>query len=241
MPPETTSKTDVDSSEWTSFRLDLQGYAVHTNVLDSSYVRELNRVIDAQLLPPPTTYNRFGTAPRGAGFFDWDPAFLHLIDEESVSKSLAHLLGYRFFLRKIYGIYEQPFVSSRSPTADFDPKNPALQQALCCSVVWNLTDTGRGIGGFSCIAGSHRLDVPADMRSSNLQNVDLLSTPEAPAGSAIVFSSGLRHAHVEWHGPHHRRSLVFEYATMAPSDSETKIDAPWHGTLTDQQLAILGH
>ncbi|MCE2406401.1 MAG: hypothetical protein J4G19_02715, partial [Pseudomonadales bacterium] len=55
-------------SEIERYLLDLKGYLVIEDALSLGEVNTLNVIIDAQLLPPPTTYNRFGTAPLGSGF-----------------------------------------------------------------------------------------------------------------------------------------------------------------------------
>ena len=226
--------------ELNKYLIDLKGYLVINNALSKEEIDDLNNVIDAQFLPPPTTYNRFGTAPLGAGFLGWNPAFAALIDHPSVLDILQFLLGPTIILRSIHGLYEERFVGKLKENTLHSNSKAGIELGLSCSIVWNLTDTGPGIGGFCCIEGSHhvRYDPPASIKDASPLSSHIV-TPDAPAGSAIVCMSRLSHSSAPWTGPHQRRSLVLEYATSA-DDPNRRITLPTF-ELTRRQLGVLGH
>ncbi len=228
-------------SEIERYLLDLKGYLVIEDALSLGEVNTLNVIIDAQLLPPPTTYNRFGTAPLGSGFLGWDAAFIALIDHSSIVDKLQFLLGPVFTLREIYGIYEERFIGQPLPTELESVEGVTNESHLTCCVVWNLTDTGPGIGGFCCVEGSHhlRLNPPAPIKDE-LHSSRHVVVPHAPAGSAIVRTSRLVHGNSVWCGPHQRRTLIFEYTTNVEADPDRRI-APPSESLTRRQSAILAH
>ena len=227
--------------ELDSYLIDLKGYLVVNDALSKHEVDDFNELIEAQLLPPPTTYNRFGTAPRGSGFLGWHAAFVALVDHPSVLDILQFLLGPTIILRSIYGIYEERFVGHSLSDELCTNSNVGEESSLSCSVVWNLTNTGPGIGGLCCIEGSHhvRSDLPTSLKDAPHASPHVV-TPDAPAGSAIVCTSRLWRGNGSWHGPHQRRSLVFEYSTHFAVDPTARVAHPTF-ELTRQQKSILGH
>lgn len=245
MPPSN-AQEDIEPlinrvGELHRYLLDLKGYLVVKDALSKSEIDGLSHAIDKQLLPPPTTYNRFGTAPLGSGFLDWDPSFMTLVDHTRVINTLQFLLGPSFTLRSIQGIYEERFVGERLHRELHSISKIGEETGLACSVIWNVTDSGPGIGGFCCIEGSHhvRTEPPASINDDLRQSPHVV-TPDAPAGSAIISTSRLLQGNASWHGPHQRRSLVFEYSTIREEDPTRRIRLP-SCELTRQQIAMLGH
>ena len=223
------------------YLIDLKGYLVVEDALLTREVDDLNQQIDAQLLPPPTTYNRFGTAPLGAGFLGWHPSFVALVDHPSVIDILQFLLGPTIVLDSIYGIYEERFVGE--PLNDELTREAKIgaESRLSCSVVWNTTDAGPGIGGLCCVEGSHHVrSAPPSSTKGAVHSSPYVITPDAPAGSAIICTSRLLRGNGPWLGPHQRRSLVFEYTTLPEEDPACRIALPTF-ELTRRQLTILGH
>ena len=222
------------------YLIDLKGYLVVNDALLKQDVVDLNQHIDAQLLPPPTTYNRFGTAPLGAGFLGWHSAFVALIDHPSVIDILQFLLGPTFTLHSIYGIYEERFVGNSLSSELSSISNYKEETGLACSVVWNVTDTGPGIGGLCCVEGSHHVrgNLPASINEAPHTSPHVV-IPDARAGSAIVCTSRLARGNSPWRGPHQRRSLVFEYTTAHEEDPLRRIALPTF-ELTRRQKTILG-
>lgn len=227
--------------ELNRYLIDIKGYLVLENALSRSEVDNLNLIIDEQLLPPPTTYNRFGTAPLGSGFLGWHPAFVALIDHANVIDVLQFLLGPSFTLRAIFGIYEDRFVGNALNSDLSSHSKIGAETNLSCTVIWNVTDTGPGIGGLCCVEGSHHLrtDLPLSIREEAHMSPHVV-TPDAPSGSAMFCTSRLVQGNGSWRGPHQRRSLFFEYETTREESPEQGINLPPF-TLTRRQQSILRH
>ena len=245
MPPSR-AQEDIDPlaervGELERYLIDLKGYLVVKQALSRTEVDCLNQVIAEQLLPPPTTYNRFGTAPLGSGFLGWHASFVPLVDHPSVIDILQFLLGPLFTLQTIYGIYEDRFVGRKKSSGLVSNSKPRTENELTCRLIWNLTDSGPGFGGFCCVEGSHHStgEIPASI-TDDLQRSPYIVAPDAPAGSVIVCTSRLSHGDLTWDGPHQRRSLVFEYTTNRPEEPARRIDLPSF-ELTRQQISVLGH
>lgn len=206
-------------------KLDLQGYLVIENALESELLVTLNEAIDKQHLPPPTTYNYFGTAPHGSGLLDWDPGFAELIDHINVRDWIQFLISGNYILERIQGIYEEQFIGNSLDTPQDCSRSLEFRNRLACEIIWNLTDSGPGIGGFACLEGSQNYwgALPQDNPES-LQ--DLIKVPQAPAGSAIICSNRLLRGSSKWYGPHQRRSLVFGYAAIQDDKHEPQITRP---------------
>ncbi len=223
------------------YLIDLKGYLVLKDALLEREVDDLNQQIDAQVLPPPTTYNRFGTAPLGAGFLGWHPSFVALVDHPSVIDMLQFLLGPTILLDSIYGIYEERFVGEPLNDKLTREANIGAESRLSCSVVWNMTDTGPGIGGLCCVEGSHHVRrAPPSRMNETAHSSPHVLTPDAPARSAFICTSRLLHGNGRWLGPHQRRSLVFKYTTALQEDPSRRISLPAFD-LTQRQRTILGH
>lgn len=223
------------------YLIDLKGYLVLKDALLKQEIDDLNHQIDTQLLPPPTTYNRFGTAPLGAGFLGWHPSFVSLLDHPSVIDILQFLLGPTIVLDSIYGIYEERFVGEPLNNELTREASIGAESRLSCSVVWNMTDTGPGIGGLCCVEGSHHVRrAPPSTMNDTIHSSSQVFTPDAPAGSAIICTSRLLCGNGPWLGPHQRRSLVFKYATTHDDDPARRISLPGFD-LTRRQKSVLGY
>ena len=219
------------------FQLDLRGYLVIENVLDSELLDQLNDVVDQQYLPPPTTYNYFGTAPLGAGLLDWDPCFAELIDHDGITDWIQFLISGNYILERVQGIYEERFVGNPLVTPQHCERSLAARSRLACEVIWNLTDTGPGIGGFACLEGSHNYwgAIPEDASGSMS---DIVKVPRAPAGSAIIYSNRLLRGSSKWHGPHQRRSLVFGYTAIQDDKVDPQIARPRYGLSVARTMCL---
>lgn len=149
-------------AEINSYLFDINGFVVIYDALSKDQVNRCNSILDQQYLPPPTTYNRFGSAPLGSGFLGWDEAFLTLLDSERVYPMIQSCVGLNPQLVSVFGIYEEPYLANnniKQSGARIKPEDKDLlksDEQEMCTVAWNLTDTGPGIGGFACVAGSHR-------------------------------------------------------------------------------------
>src|SRR5215468_2707437 len=163
---------DASDRELQQYLFDLQGYLVIHNVLGSSEVAELNRLIDAQRLPSPRESIRFGSAAGkhgpDYGFLNWGKPFCRLLDHEAIMPVLRLRLGDCFRLDRLYGLRMQQGQSMGVMHADYGASAPnsftrpgerfdfATNRIYEGFVVaaWNLADAGSACGGFWCIPGS---------------------------------------------------------------------------------------
>src|SRR5688572_9283807 len=81
----TVSDSDLELQQ---YLFDLQGYLVIPDVLGTTEVAALNRLIDAQQLPSPRERIRFGSAAGlhgpDHGFLNWGEPFCRLLDHEAI-------------------------------------------------------------------------------------------------------------------------------------------------------------
>jgi ectoine hydroxylase-related dioxygenase (phytanoyl-CoA dioxygenase family) len=77
------------------------------------------------------------------------------------------------------------------------------------TVSWALTDMLEAHGGFACIPGSHKSNLP---RPPTLSEEESLQHVPLQAGDVLVFSGAIAHRGTKWNGPHPRRALLFKYA-----------------------------
>ena len=232
-------------TEINSYLFDINGFVVIYDALSKDQVNLFNSILDQQYLPPPTTYNRFGTAPLGSGFLGWNEVFLTLLDSEQVYPMVQSSVGLNPQLVSVFGIYEEPYLPNndiKQSGAQIKPEDNDLLKSdehEMCTVAWNLTDTGPGIGGFACMAGSHRqADVGPPDLGSDEAILNHATIPDAPAGSAIILSQRLLQCSASWFGPHQRRTLTLTYRSRTESMDRVKIDAPESTKLNQTQQAL---
>ena len=119
----------MNDLELQQYLFDLNGYLVIEDALSPAEVAELNRLIDAQKLPPLSESPRFGSAPTlgssliapegdfpesaqlerraapvGAGFLNWGAPFCDLLDHAAIMPVLRLRLGDAFRLDRLYGM-----------------------------------------------------------------------------------------------------------------------------------------
>ncbi|NKB66829.1 MAG: mitomycin antibiotics/polyketide fumonisin biosynthesis protein [Candidatus Latescibacteria bacterium] len=238
--------TDLETQQ---YLFDVQGYLVLEEVLDTDQVAALNQLLDNHL--PPAKPPRFGAAPAGSGFLDWGQPFIDLLDQDPVMAALRFRLGDCFRLDRLYGMCMEAGMGPGGLHCDYGPTAPTSgaqpgqyypqrdNQILNGFVVvaWNLTDTGQESGGFCCIPGSHKSNfkLPHSI-ATNPENASCVITPQAPAGSVILFSEALTHATARWHGPHQRRTLLYKYCVSHMVWTNRRVQAPTGLTQRQQIL-----
>lgn len=91
-------------------------------------------------------------------------------------------------------------------------KNGRMYNGLTV-VSWQLTEVGAGDGGFCCIPGSHKSNLPCPVEIKRYEAWQECVHPvTAPAGSAILFTEALTHGTLPWSGSAPRRSILFKYS-----------------------------
>lgn len=232
------------------YLFDVQGYLVIENVLNVEELAALNRHIDEQQLPTPGKVQRFGSAPDGSGFLQWGKPFCDLLDHPKIMQILRFRLGDCFRLDRIYGMYMKEGMQrgglhadygATAPTAKAQPgeyypfRDNEIHNGFVV-VTWNLADTGPEHGGFCCIPGSHKSNykLPQQIAAAP-EDSPCVVIPNAPAGSAILFTEALTHGTAAWNGKHQRRSLLYKYCVSHIAWTSRRVALPEEIELTARQ------
>lgn len=231
-------------NEVQKYLFDLQGYLIIEDVLSPPEVAALNQAIAAQNLPEPgleTSQARFG------GFLTWGKPFCDLLDHPQIMPLLQFILGDGFRLDHYYGIYMRAGTSRlrlHGGNTPYDPpeyyhfRNERMYNGLIV-VAWNLTDTGPEHGGFCCIPASHKANYPCPSEIHEAHSeAGCVITPEAKAGSVVIFTEALTHGTAPWTGEHQRRSLLYKYSPAQQSWSKQHIQPPAGVALTARQKLL---
>jgi len=247
----------MNDLETQQFLFDLQGYLVIEGVLSGTEVAALVEGIAAQQLDLPAGVARFGGAAGNAGdvpgFLAWGDPFCTLLDHEAIMPVLRCRLGDCFRLERVYGLHaaagsrghslhadygaNAPHAEARS--GDFFPHRDHLSLNGFVVVAWSLADAGPGLGGFSCIPGSHKSNfkVPQAILDDP-SNASCVVVPPVPAGSVILFSEALVHATAPWCAEHERWSLLYKYCVSSLTWSNQRVQPPENTTLSVRQQKL---
>ena len=235
------------------YLFDVQGYLVIENVLSPDELAALNQRIDDQQLPTPGKVQRFGSAPDGSGFLQWGKPFCNLLDHPKIMPILQFRLGDCFRLDRIYGMYMEEGMPRGGLHADYGATSPTAKAIPgeyypfrdneihngFVVVTWNLADTGPEHGGFCCIPGSHKgnYKLPQQIAAAP-ENSPCVIIPDAPAGSAILFTEALTHGTAAWNGKHQRRSLLYKYCVSHIAWTSRRVAIPGDIALTERQKIL---
>jgi ectoine hydroxylase-related dioxygenase (phytanoyl-CoA dioxygenase family) len=232
------------------YQFDRTGYLVLEDVLSEREVAELNRLVDEQSLPAPTSEP--GSGRRFRRMLEWGEAFRDLLDYGRIPAVLRDVLGCeRFRLDHYYGIYMEAGGETlglhgggtpHDPAEAFDFRDGKMYNGLTV-VAWNLTDAGPDHGGFCAIPGSHKSNY--ECPDGVLRGVESAAepddlpqsvvVPEAPAGSVVVFTEALTHGTAPWVAEHQRRSVLYKYSPGHLSWAPSYPTQPDDGDLTARQ------
>ena len=247
-------------TELQTYLYDLQGYLVVEDVLSADEVAVLRAAIDERDMSDLPPNHRFGgaggSAATGPGFLAWGAAFVALMDHPLVMAMMRAQLGDCFRLDRIFGMHmrrgekgakegrlhsdygaSQPF-SRAEPGRYFTPPGHEALHGFGVAA-WNLTDTGPECGGLRVIPGSHNshFKLPRAIREDGFDEV--VTIPEAPAGSVMFFSEALTHGTARWTADHDRYTLLYKYCASQLSWSRTRVTAPESEPLTERQRRLL--
>ena len=235
------------------YLFDVQGYLVIEDVLSPEEVATLNQHINDQQLPTPGKVQRFGSAPDGPGFLQWGKLFCNLLDHPKIMPILQFRLGDCFRLDRIYGMYMREGMPRGHLHADYGATSPTAKatpgeyysfrdnQILNGFVVvtYNLADTGPEHGGFCCIPGSHKSNFKLPRQIAEApEDAPAVIIPNAPAGSAILFTEALTHGTAAWNGKHERRSLLYKYCVSHIAWKGDRVALPEDIELTERQKIL---
>jgi hypothetical protein len=203
------------------YLFDVQGFLVIENAIGESELNELNRVLDQELAG-----TQDGDQTMLRGLLNLGKPFVDLIDHPRCVPILAQLLGPEFRLVEDFCKVQRPGAGAarlHNGGTPFDlfrfyEFREGSPRCGLTVVAYNLKAVNPGDGGFACIPGSHKsnLTIPESWRAT--ERWEQTSSPQcplkvitAPAGSAIVFTSGLTHGSMPWRSASERRTLFYKY------------------------------
>ena len=118
------------------------------------------------------------------------------------------------------------------------------------TVSWQLSDVGKGDGGFVAVPGSHKSKyvIPEDLKYFK-SDMDVLVQPAMKAGDVLFFMDGAQtHGTLPWQAEHQRRSILYKYTgrTSARQGTAEEVAPPenyWDRSHTDgmtpEQRAVM--
>jgi ectoine hydroxylase-related dioxygenase (phytanoyl-CoA dioxygenase family) len=180
-------------------RLDEEGYAIFTDVLDRSTVDELREQLEAIEIEEDAWDG--GTSERDPGAVRIDDVnhrgdiFDVVWTHPKLLAAMAHYLG-DFRLSSVTARAARPHAGHQPLHVDW--WGPIEERCLACNSSWLLTDFTRSNGATRVVPGSHRWgrspdEDMDDPRAAHPAEEYL----EAPAGSLVVFHGYLWHSGTE--------------------------------------------
>lgn len=208
------------------YLFDLMGYLVVEDVLGPADLRELNELVDQR--------DPWGRRQRdGEGVIvgnesnlhigplhQWGDPFCRLIDHPHLRPYLVELIGPKFRYDHGYGIFMRQDGSRHKlhggntpyfPGLHYDWRDGQMHNGLIV-VSYALGDVGPDDGGFACVPGSHKANLPCppSIRQLEWTGPWLVQVPQK-AGSVLIFTEALTHGTWPWTAENERRSLLYKY------------------------------
>jgi hypothetical protein len=228
------------------YLFDLQGFLVVDEALTPDQVTLLNEAIAHHIThtnEPEALFFRFNP------LLPLDDLFFSLIDNPRIMPYLLELLGEKLRLDHEYAHIMRPgcsFIDTiHGGGTPYDPcqyyhyRNERMYNGLV-AVAYNLTDVAPGKGGFGCIPGSHKsnLPLPKSLEALEFPHPCLQAVP-AKAGSAVIFTEALTHGTLAWKGRGDRTTLFYKYSPYPSAWSRTYYNSKQYTDLTDAQRTLL--
>lgn len=220
------------------YTFDLHGFIVVEQACPPEDVAELNSLLDEyDLWNAERDHERFaeqwtyddnfrivGPAHR------WDEAFRRAIANPRLRPYLAEVLGpdYRYdhghllLMRKGGGkLRLHGGGTPYEPDHGYVFRNGRIYCGLV-AVSLALVDMSAEEGGFVCLPGSHKSNLPCPQTFITLETTGRwVQRVSLKAGDAVIFSEALTHGTYPWTGDHERRTYLMKYApgTVATQDT----------------------
>jgi hypothetical protein len=234
-------------NELERYLFDLQGFIVIENALTTEQIKALNKLLDQQITkvdePGKLNFRFDGLLPIG-------DTFRTLIDNSRITPYLIALLGSEFRLDHDYvhiirqgkgpiGTHLHGGATPYDPCQYYTYRNGRMYNGLC-AVAYNLTDVNLGEGGFGCIPGSHKSNLPFPDQWRDLEHPHTcVQTLTGKAGTAILFTEALTHGTLPWKGQQERRTLFYKYSPHPSAWSRYYYNPDDYPELTEAQRRIL--
>jgi ectoine hydroxylase-related dioxygenase (phytanoyl-CoA dioxygenase family) len=237
-------------TEQERYLFDLQGFLVVPGALDAQDLQALNALLDARLTERDAAEPGRNTH-RFVGLLGWGAPMRALIANPRIAPYLSELLGPQFRLDHDYAdVIRQGLgpigatlhgggEAAGDLTAWYRYHNGAMRNGLTV-VAYNLRDVSPGDGGFACVPGSHKANLPLPAEWRDLQTPHPVVLPvTGPAGTAILFTEALTHGTLPWRAQTERRTLFFKYSPHPLAWAVPHYDPGQFDDLTEAQRAIL--
>lgn len=220
------------------YLFDVNGYIVVEDILSKDLLHRLNTAID-QCSDRMVTEERslsFGAAAlqgdkRRTEFADglsWPKphraAFHTLLSLPSTLSYMLALMGDGFRLDSIRGTEMTSGTEGlilhggggNSNTLSYYHFIDGKLRNTLVNVAYALTDAKPDEGGFVCVPGSHKANLPCPSKLVNFElGSEHVKKFSIKAGSAIIFSEALIHGTMPWRGENPRRTLFVRYSPGA--------------------------
>lgn len=234
-------------TEQEQYLFDLQGFLTVPNALDAEQLAALNALMDAHLaqeVEAEANTHRFGQ------LLTWGQPYLDLIDNSRILPYMEHLLGPGFRLDHDYadviragrgpiGTTLHGGATPHDALYSYHYENGRMRNGLTV-VAYNLKDVNPGDGGFGCVPGSHKSNLPFPGEWRELATPQPCVLPvTGPAGTAILFTEALTHGTLPWYGKDERRTVFYKYSPHSMSWAARFYIADEYSGLTERQRAIL--
>src|SRR5215475_7283696 len=176
--------------------------------------------IEEELQGTSAEENRNPAYFYGGLMLDWGEPIRRLVGHQRIMPYLLELMGPTLRLDHAFALLMKP--DSRglplhgtstpyNPTEFYHFRNNRFFTGLT-TVSVSLTDAPPGAGGFCCIPGSHKSNLPLPQELVNLNEPsDCVVQLPLRRGDMVVFPESLAHGTIPWKGHNERRQLLFKY------------------------------
>ena len=247
-------------NEEQKYLFDVFGYIVVPNVLTTSEIERLRNTIAG-----PT--EQFPPVPQDEGPLHWDPIWRALLDNPVIDPLLESLIGnpdlrhrrdrqnrpakptYRLDHINVHTHVAKGFVGGilhggwNGVSGFYRYDNGTLFNGLT-TVSFELYDTIGNNGGFACIPGSHKANIPAPRKWLDLSKGvhPSITRVSAKAGDAIIFTEALIHGTLPWNVDDPRSTVFYKFSPHTLSwsaDFYDRRDFVRYEDMDERKLALL--
>ena len=259
-------------NEHERYFFDINGYLIVRNCLTKSQIGDLSDRLEKQRRQESkdvygsdrtvglSVSTEEWTAPS---LLEWGGMYLDLVDIPTIAPYLESLLGVDYRLDHDYLAVITPDTPRRLylhgggqgaggendivGTTDggqcyFRYHDGRFFNGLV-AVAFELDDVSSDDGGFACIPGSHKANIPLpeDLRQSASQDdlSSMVTKVGVSSGDAIIFTEALSHGTVPWTGTGERRTIFYKYTPHAVAWGPCFYNYRNYPGLTDNQIKML--
>ena len=255
-----------DSSEGLSFEqrylFDTFGYLVIESALTPNQIETLRNTIQ-------NATEQFPPVPQNEGPLHWNSVWRDLLDLETITPVLEEIIGnhgtresraargmqylptFRIDHINVHTHVKKGFKGGTlhggwkgTGGSQFSSYHDGRFYNGLISVSFELYDTHANDGGFACIPGSHKgnLPLPDDLRDLSKNIHPAVKRIPAKAGDAIVFTEALTHGTLPWESQETRKTVFYKFSPHSSTwsaDYFNPEDFRCYPDMDDRKLAIL--